>query len=654
MTTLRKAVVLTVLAIMLVISTSCSSQQPVGNMQDTPENTAVTSSAAVLSGLDTDADSQSAGKDNINPIKLELYPAQDNYLDGGKWGYIDNTGKFAIAPQFSQAERFQDNGLAVVGKDDKYGLVGRSGKFVAEPVYDYITDYREGLAIASVSGGSVVLDETGRKVSDKYSFIGSYSNKRAIYQTQTKEGTYIYGYLGETGKPIIAAAYQNATDFEGNRATVMLSEQQYAIIDPMGNIIKTLNYTYVGRISDGMIEFRPIGNDQYGYLDNDGNVVIQPAFSYAGNFEGGKAAASITDASGNNLYGLIDKTGKFVIQPKYDDVRQLGDNMAAVGTSVDPEFPPSGARYALADRNGRLLTDFIYYDILQPFKNGIASVNDGKELYFIDTAGKRVDTLPSAKGSGTLEKTGGLIYVNADQRSYYMNKKGEAVYKPASSVVLDGGVTISEIKFKPNRDYVVYYPVLSGMADPKAEEALNKLLASETENPSAVAMNPEDTTNTAIKPEDNLNYTYGGSFTIGLHQKDLLTLQKTGYLYPKGAAHGMPGREYLHIDLKSGTEYQLEDLFKSGNDYTKVLSGIVGKQMKDLMASDPENNLYLTEDYKGIQKDQPFYITEDSLVLYFTPYEIAPYAAGFPEFSVKFGEISDILNKDGAFWRSFN
>jgi hypothetical protein len=116
----------------------------------------------------------------------------------------------------------------------------------------------------------------------------------------------------------------------------------------------------------------------------------------------------------------------------------------------------------------------------------------------------------------------------------------------------------------------------------------------------------------------------------------------------------MPSKEYLHIDLKSGSVYQLKDLFKTGSNYTKVLSDIVRKQMKDKMASDPDNNLYWTEDYKGIAKNQLFYVTGDSLVLYFTPYEIAPYAAGFHEFSVKFDEINNILDKGGAFWNSFN
>jgi len=40
------------------------------------------------------------------------------------------------------------------------------------------------------------------------------------------------------------------------------------------------------------------------------------------------------------------------------------------------------------------------------------------------------------------------------------------------------------------------------------------------------------------------------------------------------------------------------------------------------------------EQYKGIKPDQPFYVTGDALHLYFYPYEIAAYAAGFLRFPV--------------------
>jgi hypothetical protein len=55
-----------------------------------------------------------------------------------------------------------------------------------------------------------------------------------------------------------------------------------------------------------------------------------------------------------------------------------------------------------------------------------------------------------------------------------------------------------------------------------------------------------------------------------------------------------------------------------------------------------------------IKADQPFFISDGELNIYFEPYEIAPYAAGFPTFAIPFHDISSIIDHDGDFWRSFH
>jgi hypothetical protein len=52
-------------------------------------------------------------------------------LLGGKWGYIDRTGKFIIRPQFDEALNMEfSNGLARVKIDGKWGYINKTGKFV--------------------------------------------------------------------------------------------------------------------------------------------------------------------------------------------------------------------------------------------------------------------------------------------------------------------------------------------------------------------------------------------------------------------------------------------------------------------------------------------------------------------------------------------
>ncbi len=75
----------------------------------------------------------------------DAYPFNNNRFapvkSGDKWGYINEGGKFIIAPQYDFAFGF-DNGLAVVEVGGKYGFIDEGGKYVINPRYDKVpVDY---------------------------------------------------------------------------------------------------------------------------------------------------------------------------------------------------------------------------------------------------------------------------------------------------------------------------------------------------------------------------------------------------------------------------------------------------------------------------------------------------------------------------------
>ncbi len=571
-----------------------------------------------------------------NSGKSSVYPAQVSSIGDSKWGYIDDSGEFVLKPDYSSAQRFQKNGLAVAGRNGKTGLIDLTGKFAVKPVYQSIGDFSDGLAIAQEEKGFFVIDSNGNILSSGYPFIGNYKEGRAAYYVELPDGNIRYGYLGENGQTAIEPVYDYAFDFSGGLTTAKLPNGGYVIIDKSGNKLKKLNYNYVAGISDGRIPFSPYQDGKFGYLNSKGDVAIEPMFLTAEAFRDGTAVVNAAVDFSVNQYGLIDKQGKYLIKPQYNEILQLGEGRVALGLAIDPQNTFAGSKYALATSEGTLVTDFIFYG-LEQFNNGVASVYDNASTYFIDKRGKRVDRLPSADGIGKLELLDNLVYANIDQRPYYMNRPGKIVYRPSSTITLKSGVNVSEEKFRPNRNYLVYYPVLGNLKDLKAQESINTKLR-------------DKWINVKIKPTDNLDYSYEGDFKIGFNHKNLLELQKSAYDFPFGAAHGMPIMEYVHVDTRTGAFYQLEDLFKDGSDYVKVLGEILKKQIAD----HGEEMGVWPDSYKGIKPDQPFFLSSEALMLYFEPYEIAPYAAGFPTFTVPFAEISHIIDKNGSFWMSFN
>ncbi|NLP51211.1 WG repeat-containing protein [Bacillus sp. RO1] len=568
-------------------------------------------------------------------MKPRLFPASIRTVEGTKWGYIDEKGMFVLKPTFEDAGEFQQNGLAIVRKGGA-GVITQTGKFVIRPNYSSIFPFTEGRAIAMLNeGGSVVLNEKGKVLTQKaYSFISPYQGGRAVFQDSKDGGRTLYGYLDLNGNVAIPAQYQYAFDMSSGKALVQVKDSLYALLNSTGTLLQRYPYEQMNGLSEGLLSFKKTYQDKAGYVDESGNVIIKPQFGMALPFQGGRAVVNASNDY-KNRFGLIDKSGNYIIPPRYNDINQLGGNRAAIGRAINLEEPFVGSTYAIADTvSGQIMTDF-QYDSVNNYKGEYSSVTRGLKSFFINKSGRQAKDLPVIDGIGTLSIEGQLVRAFVDQRLSYYDKAGNLVYAQNSVIPVNSNVSIREEKYRPNKDYLVYYPQIQGMKNKEAEKKVNEVLRTQSQI-------------IPIPLDKQLDYNYTGDFSVQFYKKNLLILELNGYNYPFGAAHGMPTQIMVPIDISTGKIYELKDLFKSNSDYIKVLSDLVAEQIQE----NPDN--YFPDSFKGIQPDQPFYVSSDALFLYFTPYEIAPYAAGFPTFEIPFKQINNIIDKKGAFWRSFH
>ncbi|BDB00919.1 WG repeat-containing protein [Clostridium botulinum] len=569
---------------------------------------------------------------------INLYPAPMNTIKGVRWGYINEKGEFLIKPLYNLALEFQCNGLAVVEIDNLYGIIDENQNYIVKHKYGFISDFSEERAIVIDNERFNIINEKGEELIPKienYSYIGSFKEGRAQYGVIDSNKGYLYGYLDREGRVIIPAQYEYGNDFYEGKAVVRIKENEYALININGEILNKYEYASVGNLREGLLSFKKDMGEKYGFIGEDGNVVIKPQFTYAQDFSEGR---SVVNVSGNimNNYGVIDKEGNYIITPKYNDIILLGENRVAVGVAIDKTSPFIGSKYAIADTEGNILTDFIYYEVSN-YKNRIASAYDDKNTFFIDKEGNKIENLPIVEGSGTLTVKNELIKAYVDYKISYFDKEGNLIWEENSVISLNNQYKVIEEKYKPNKDYLVYYPKVQGMGDKVLEDEVNNRLKilSEVE---------------PIEENVELEYNYLGDFKIEFFNKNLLELELDGYKFPFGAAHGMPSKIYTKIDLTTGEFYELKYLFKEDSDYVKVLSDIIGQQIKN----NPEYSYIFPDSYNGIKEDQPFYVSQSALYIYFYPYEIAPYAAGFPTFKIPYEDIMDIINESGEFWMSFN
>ena len=90
-----------------------------------------------------------------------------------------------------------------------------------------------------------------------------------------------------------------------------------------------------------------------------------------------------------------------------------------------------------------------------------------------------------------------------------------------------------------------------------------------------------------------------------------------------------------NVNLQTGRDDQLSDLFVADADYRGFLSQFVRRE--------GEKRNYPLWGFDGIRPDSTFYLTNEGIVLFFQPYEIAPYSEGVVRILIPYRELSGIL-----------
>lgn len=586
------------------------------------------------------------GRGKRGEIKERLYPALKNTRDGQFYGYINEKGTWAIEPRFKSAYDFNGYGGAVVQDRQKFGIINTKGEFIVIPIYDNISDFKEMRAVFNIGGIMGVMNENGNILTKrKYEFISDYSEGRAIVGISSDNGDYKYGYIDLEGNDIIEPKFISANNFNEGVALVHEKDKPFTLIDENGKVIGTYHYEYVAQYGDGLMVFSKASDGPYGYLNSKGEVVIKPIYKEADGFKDKVAVVSEVD-NYNGPYGLIDLSGNYIFQPIFSDIKILGEGMIALGMAISEDKFNSRSSYAIGDALGKKLTDFKYL-VVGDYNDGLAYGSDNTNTFFINKAGNIVKSLPIVSGSGDMSVKGNIVYANIDYSPFYLDKSGKVIYKPNDVIFLSDEYSVKKVKYKPNINYLIYNPEVKGVIDKKVEGEINAKLAEISYfKPFEESGQPKDI---IIKQDDVLGYDYYGNFEVRYFKKDLLILDITGYYYPLGAAHGMPTKKTPSIDLVTGRFYTIGDLFMGGVYWLGELNKIIQK----MIDTDKQYDYVFKDSFKSIKFDQDFYVDDDNLYIYFPPYDIGPYSAGFITFKIPFSEIQGMINKNGDFYKSF-
>lgn len=180
------------------------------------------------------------------------------------------------------------------------------------------------------------------------------------------------------------------------------------------------------------------------------------------------------------------------------------------------------------------------------------------------------------------------------------------------------------------------YPKVSGLKHKSAESSINRYIKREIHS-----LLKEE----GYGIEENKKFTVG--YTVKLNRRGTLSIIIEIYLFKKGEEKGATVRKNINVSLKDARVYYLDDLFSRKVKRSKYI-GILNDIIKDQINF---KGMKLTKDFDTILANQHYYLTENSLVIYFHPLEYAPLEYGFLEFEVPFSEIVDIINSKGPIGR---
>lgn len=542
-----------------------------------------------------------------------LLPAFIRDGEKQRWGYIHPTGLFAIEPQFSWTGDFQANGLAVFRQDDLCGLLNQQGQVVTEPVYNDIAPFNEGVAVATCWGSqttSTLLDSKGQIITQVDGYIFSFAEGLAVlYEADTG----LYGYIDKTGQSVLKPAYTSAGNFENGQAFVSFLDGSQAYIDAQGN----KKADYIDPFAQGELPM------VYAKTFDDGLSIV------------GKRAEYL------DTYSLLNAKGQLILPEGFAGIERLSDQLFAAALPTDTLPMYQYLPKALFDPAGQQLCDYSLYDI-NPAGPDAFCVSDWQNTWLIDPKGQSYKNFPKLRGNGTLTLTQGLVKAMIDNTLSYYTLKGDLIWTEDPAVTLSGGVLVTREKFSPSRFLLVIYPQISGLLDISVQEQINVDLANAfTDEKQFTQM--DGTAASTGELYDSLDFT-------AEQLNDLLIIHKSGYSYPVGAAHGQPTADYLHINVQNGHTYSLKDLFKKDADYKSRIESMIREQIAKQEASGE----MIYDSKNPALNEKQFHLRQESLEIYYGPYEIAAYAAGFPTFDLPYSELKDLINTEGELWLSFN
>ncbi|MGC8729415.1 MAG: FlgO family outer membrane protein [Elusimicrobiales bacterium] len=170
----------------------------------------------------------------------------------------------------------------------------------------------------------------------------------------------------------------------------------------------------------------PCVSGNMGICHYDGSILLEGNYLRTFPFSEGIARIQRLDKK----YFYVDRTGKNISRFKdgmheyvmfFYDGKDFGEGVAVIKGNGDSDF------YSLLDKNGKIAVEYIFYDYVYSFSEGLASVREKGKYGFIDKNNNLIVT-PKYEDAYWFEN--GVAKVKLNGKWGVVDKKGKEIIKP--------------------------------------------------------------------------------------------------------------------------------------------------------------------------------------------------------------------------------
>ena len=239
----------------------------------------------------------------------------------GRWGYMDPSGRTAIALEYQEAGSFSE-GLAPVRKNGLYGYIDKEGKVVIPFRFSHAESFSEGMAFVRTEDGSQgYIGHDGEMLFRTDGYSRCFSFKEGFARVE-KDGR--FGFIGPSGETVLGCVFDEAEDFSEGLACVGISGGGYSFVTPSGEFPLHSRFVKARSFSEGKAAVSD--GSKWGYVDKDSSVVIPFGYDDAFPYSEGRACVCLRDRYGfSERYGFIDSDGELLFFGEHNGLMEMLD-----------------------------------------------------------------------------------------------------------------------------------------------------------------------------------------------------------------------------------------------------------------------------------------------------------------------------------------